>query len=62
MESATVTIATLVADVGKIFTAAIGWASTVGTTIVDTPLLLMFVVIPVVGLGVGLFKRLLSIR
>ena len=52
----------LITSVTTIFTAAIGWASTVGTTIVDTPLLLMFVVIPVVGLGVGLFKRLLSIR
>ena len=60
MESATVTIATLVADVGKIFTAAIGLAGTVGEKIVSTPLLLMFVVIPVVGLGVGLFKRLLN--
>lgn len=62
MESgaAAVTIATLVADVGKIFTAAIGWAGTVGEKIVGTPLLLMFVVIPVVGLGVGLFKRLLN--
>lgn len=58
--TAAVTIATLVADVGKIFTAAIGWAGTVGEKIVSTPLLLMFVVIPVVGLGVGLFKRLLN--
>lgn len=52
----------LIASVTQIFTAAIGWAGTVGSTIVDTPLLLMFVVIPLVGLGVGLFKRLLSIR
>ena len=52
----------LITSVTTIFTAAISWASTVGSTIVSTPLLLMFVVIPVVGLGVGLFKRLLSIR
>ena len=38
------------------------WAGEVGSTIVGTPILLMFVVIPLVGLGVGLFKRLLSMR
>lgn len=38
------------------------WAGEVGSTIVSTPILLMFVVIPLVGLGVGLFKRLLSMR
>ena len=38
MESATVTIATLVADVGKIFTAAIGWAGTVGEKRSSAPL------------------------
>ena len=37
-----------------------GWAATVGTKIVETPLLLMFVIIPLVGLGVGLFKRLIN--
>ena len=57
----TVTIATLLTSVGSIFTAAMGWAATVGTTVVGTPLLLIFVLIPVVGLGVGLFKRLLSV-
>lgn len=52
----------LISSVTEIFNAAIGWAGTVGTTITSTPLLLMFVVLPLVGLGVGLFKRLLSIR
>ena len=50
----------LINSVTTIFTAAIGWAGDVGETIVDTPLLLMFVVIPLVGLGIGLFKRLLN--
>ena len=54
MESvATVTIATLLS--------AIGWAGTVGSTIVKTPSLLLFCAIPLVGLGVGLFKRLLNV-
>lgn len=55
------TIATLVGNVGDIFTAAMSWAASVGSTIVSTPLLLMFVIIPLVGLGVGLFKRLINV-
>ena len=46
----------------SIFTAAIGWVSTVATTIVGTPILLLFCAIPLVGLGVGLFRRLLSVH
>ena len=60
-EAATVTVATLMASVGKIFTAAIGWVGTVGETIAGSPLLLTFCVIPLVGLGVGLFRRLLNV-
>ena len=59
-EAATVTIASLIGNVGDIFTAAMSWAASVGSTIVSTPLLLMFVIIPLVGLGVGLFKRLIN--
>lgn len=51
----------LISSVTEIFSAAIGWAGTVGQTVVNTPILLMFVVLPLVGLGVGLFKRLLHI-
>lgn len=52
-------MAAIISDVGTIFSAAMGWAGTVGTTIAENPLLLMFVIIPIVGLGVGLFRRLL---
>ena len=58
---ATVTIATLLSSIGEVFTTAIGWAGTVGATIVSTPMLLLFCAIPLVGLGVGLFKRLLNV-
>ena len=51
----------LIQSVTTIFTAAVGWAGTVGETIVNTPILLMFVVLPLVGLGIGIFKRLLHI-
>lgn len=51
----------LLTAIGSIFTAAIGWVGTVASTIASTPLLLMFAVIPMVGLGVGLFRRLLNV-
>lgn len=63
MEGATVTIATLVASIGQVFTAAIGWVGEVAETIAGQPILLLAcVAIPLCGLGVGMFKRLLSAR
>lgn len=56
-------MATLLTSVGEVFTSAIGWVGTVATTITEQPVLLMFcVAVPLVGLGVGMFKRLLSAR
>lgn len=53
----------LIASVTTVFTAAIGWVSTVADTIVDTPVLLLYcVAIPLVYLGVNMFKKLLSAR
>lgn len=50
-------------SVGEVFTAAIGWVAEVAATIAEEPILLLAVVgVPLVGLGVGLFKRLLSAR
>lgn len=56
-------MATLIAAVGDVFTAAIGWVGEVASTIAGEPILLLACVgIPLCGLGVGLFKRLLSAR
>lgn len=44
------------------FTAAVGWVGTVGTTIAGSPILLAFCSLPIVGLGVGLFKRLINVN
>lgn len=60
--ASTATVETLVESVGSVFTAAIGWVSTVANTIVDKPILLLFCVLPLVGLGVGLFRRLISVN
>lgn len=59
--AAAVTLASVISSIGEVFTAAMGWAGTVGTTIVGTPILLIGVVIGFVGVGVGLFKRMLNV-
>ena len=59
----TVTMATLIAAVGDVFEAAIGWVGQVASTIAGQPILLLACVgIPLCGLGIGMFKRLLSAR
>ena len=53
----------IIAAITSIFTAAIGWVGTVASTIAAQPILLLACVgVPLCGLGVGLFKRLLSAR
>ena len=55
-------LAAILADIGSIVTAALSWVGSVITTITSNPLILMAVVIPFVGLGIGLLKRLISTR
>lgn len=53
----------IIAAITSVFTSAIGWVGTVASTIADEPILLIScVAIPLCGLGVGMFKRLLSAR
>ena len=53
----------LISAISAVFTAAIGWVGTVDTTIGEQPILLLACVgVPLCGLGVGMFKRLLSAR
>lgn len=53
----------LIASITSVFTAAIGWVGTTASTIAAQPILLLTCVgVPLCGLGVGLFKRLLSAR
>lgn len=63
MTTTTVTIGSLMTSVGDVFTAAVGWVGDVAEVIAEQPILLLAVVgVPLCGLGVGLFKRLLSAR
>lgn len=53
----------ILTSIGSVFTAVMGWAGTVGTTITDTPLLLLSCVgVPLCGIGVGMFGRLIHSR
>ena len=62
-ETPAVTVATLLTSVGSVFTKVIGWVGDVAATIAGKPILLLACVgIPLCGLGVGMFKRLLSAR
>lgn len=54
-------MADVISNISTVFTAAIGWVGTVADTITDEPLLLFGVVVGFVGVGVGLFKRLLHV-
>jgi len=59
----------ILASIGAIFTAALGWMGDVAAMVTqatvpgtfDNPILLLFIVIPLVGLGVGLFRRILNV-
>ena len=53
----------MIAAVGSVFTAAISWVGTVASTIASENILLLAVVaVPLCGLGVGMFARLLRTR
>ena len=53
----------LLTAAGEVFTSAIGWVGTVASTITEQPVLLLFcVAVPLCGIGVGMFGRLLHSR
>lgn len=61
MEPVAVTLASILSDVGSIVTAAIGWIGDYVSAIAGSPLLLLFVIVPICGLGIGLIKRMISL-
>lgn len=61
MESS-VTISSILSDIGSIVTAAFSWVGDAVDAITDSPLIMIAVILPFVGLGIGLLKRLLSAR
>ncbi|WP_130871332.1 hypothetical protein [Intestinimonas massiliensis (ex Afouda et al. 2020)] len=57
----TTAMGTLLTTVGEVFTSAVGWVGTVADTIADNPILLIGVVMGFIGVGVGLFRRMLNV-
>ena len=55
------TMTSLLSTVTEVFTAAVGWVGTVADTITGEPLLLIGVVLGFIGVGVGLFRRMLNV-
>ena len=55
-------MAALMSDASTIVTEALSWVSMVVTTITSNPLLLLFSILPLVGLCVGLVRRILAIN
>lgn len=62
MTPAANSMAALITAIGDIFTAAIGWISDVATAVTAQPTLLLWFLLPLVGLGVGMFKRLVKLH
>lgn len=58
----TVTIATLLTSIGSIVTAAVSWMQSAATAIAGNPLALMFILLPLMGVGIGLFRRILNLN
>lgn len=55
------TLAAILADVSSIVTSALSWATSVVTFIVSNPLIMLFIVVSLVGLGIGMVKRMISL-
>lgn len=58
----TVTIATLLQSIGSIVSAAVDWMQSAATAIAANPLALLFILLPLMGVGIGLFKRIINLN
>lgn len=60
--SATVTISSILTDVGTILTTVLGWVPDIFSMIVSTPLLMVFVCVPLAALAIHYANMLMSLR
>ncbi len=51
----------VLSNISTVFTQSMTWMGTVATTVADTPILLIGVVVGFIYVGVNLFKRLLHV-
>jgi len=52
------TFAEILTSVTDMFTEFVAMVATVASTITSNPLLLVFALVPLIGIGIGIFKRL----
>ena len=57
---ASVTVATILESATSIVTSALSWLTQTVTTVTGSPLLLLFVILGLVGTGVGLMRRIIG--
>lgn len=55
-------IEVILSSVTSVVTSAVSWMSGFVAAIAARPLLLLFMIIPLVGLGVGLLRRLINVN
>lgn len=60
MEGASITMSSLLTDLGTVVTQVFEWVGTIASTITTTPLLLLCTGFLVLGGAIGIFGRLLS--
>lgn len=56
------TMESILTSITAIVTAAVGWIGQFVTMITDNPIVLVFCLIPMVGLGIGLLSRLFRVN
>lgn len=61
LKTEVMTVATLMDTIGTMFTTAISWVGDVAETIASHPILILGVLLPIIGLGIGFFKRLMHV-
>lgn len=63
LEGATLTgIPLFLSYVTEIVTSAVSWVTSYIGVVAAQPFLMLFILVPLVGLGIGLFKRLLRLN
>lgn len=60
MES--ITLASLLTDIGSIVTASVSWLQTAATAIASNPIALLFILLPMLGVGISLFGRIIHLN
>ena len=55
-------MAAIISNITEIITAAVSWMGTAGTAIVENPLALLFILLPLMGAGIGLFRRIINLN